>query len=144
MCYSCRTAFYFRPFKLEPLQGSFVEIGRVKGGRESSGNDGGKNEVRVWEKLRSYSGEQEKNADANTDSNCNLEGSNVGSTMGAEGGKARKELPTPKEICKALNDFVVGQDRAKKVRFSFWNLCRYYCGSAFNTKLYATLDSAIV
>ncbi|XP_022855715.1 CLP protease regulatory subunit CLPX2, mitochondrial-like [Olea europaea var. sylvestris] len=115
MCYSCRTAFYFRPFKLEPLQGSFVEIGRVKGGRESSGNDGGKNEVKVWEKLRSYSGEQEKNADANTDSNCNLEGSNVGSTMGAEGGKARKELPTPKEICKALNDFVVGQDRAKKV-----------------------------
>lgn len=115
MCYSCRTAFYFRPFKLEPLQGSFVEIGRVKGGRDSSGNDGGKNGVKVWEKLRSYSGEQEKNADANTDSNCNLEGSNVGSAMGAEGVKARKELPTPKEICKALNEFVVGQDRAKKV-----------------------------
>ncbi|KAL2477650.1 ATP-dependent Clp protease [Forsythia ovata] len=124
MCYSCRTAFYFRPFKLEPLQGSFVEIGRVKGGRENFGNDGGKNGngkngVKVWEKLRSYSGEQEMNAYANTDSNCNveenLEGSNVGSAMGTEGGKATKQLPTPKEICKALNEFVVGQGRAKKV-----------------------------
>ncbi|GFZ09550.1 hypothetical protein Acr_21g0001490 [Actinidia rufa] len=29
MCPNCRTAFYFRPTKLAPLQGSFVEIGRV-------------------------------------------------------------------------------------------------------------------
>jgi len=30
LCPNCKTAFYFKPFKLEPLQGSFIEVGRVK------------------------------------------------------------------------------------------------------------------
>ncbi|KAF2315870.1 hypothetical protein GH714_040609 [Hevea brasiliensis] len=28
-CFSCKTAYYFRPHKIAPLQGSFIEIGRV-------------------------------------------------------------------------------------------------------------------
>ncbi|GFY94667.1 ATP-dependent Clp protease [Actinidia rufa] len=32
LCPNRRTAFYFQPTKLAPLQGSFVEIERVKGG----------------------------------------------------------------------------------------------------------------
>ncbi|GFZ09539.1 CLP protease regulatory subunit X [Actinidia rufa] len=42
MCPNCRTAFYFRPTKLAPLQGSFVEIGRVKGGVGRDEGEGGR------------------------------------------------------------------------------------------------------
>ena len=105
LCPNCKTAFYFKPFKLEPLQGSFIEIGRVKS--DSVDSDGNSEK-----RLGSFGKPKfckEKEAEEEEDDE-------TASCLG------KKDLPTPKEIVKLLDDFVVGQERAKKVFILFIHL----------------------
>ncbi|KAK7363920.1 hypothetical protein VNO77_06082 [Canavalia gladiata] len=84
ICPSCKTAFYFRPHKLSPLHGSFIEIARLK-------------------------------PHTHTHTHNHNHNHNHSPMPTPTPTPTPAPTPTPKHIFDALNHFVVGQHKAKKV-----------------------------
>ncbi|KAK6937912.1 Clp ATPase, C-terminal [Dillenia turbinata] len=151
LCPSCKTAYYFMPHVIAPLQGSFVEIGRVSRPRDlekrpKEDEQSYTNRLRAtfWETSKTYGVDPPENwpnptgipppsppsgnvlavhrppgppfaPGVNVIRASGPGGGSFGENNGWGGSNFRKDLPTPKEICKGLDKFVIGQERTKKV-----------------------------
>ncbi|KAD4585748.1 hypothetical protein E3N88_23349 [Mikania micrantha] len=68
LCPNCKSGYYFRRYKMGPLQGRFIEIGRVRYGdgkdkKHANGEDDHVNKLKAsfWETMRFYGGDRLEN-----------------------------------------------------------------------------------
>lgn len=115
LCPNCKTAFYFRPFKLVPLQGTFIEIGRVKGARDLDSDVENESSQPTKGDLGANSADDSA-LPPRWNGNC-ADGSVESNSVQKAEGSLGRQLLTPKEISEALDKFIIGQEKAKKVGF---------------------------